>query len=411
MEFLIVDSVETAREKLYSHSKNWLIKTETVPMEAALGRILAEDIAAKEDMPSFRRSTVDGYAVLSADTAAASEAIPVFLTIKAEIEMGRAVFFDIGHGECAEIPTGGMMPKGADAVVMVEYCERFGADKAAVYNSVANGENVVQIGEDAKKGELVARRGKRLLPQDVGALAAIGATSVPVFVLPHITIISTGDELVSPDKKPAIGQVRDINTHSLSALAQKEGYVVTGTHVLPDDEIKLEQAIRLAMETETDDIVIVSGGSSQGAKDMTKAVIDRICSPGVFVHGLALKPGKPTILACDDKSKTLVAGLPGHPVSAMIVFELIFAWLLREITGSRENFAVPAQISVNVASSPGKLTCWPVKLQWTGEGYLAEPIFKKSGLITALTEADGYFIVERNTEGLKPGQTVLVFLF
>ena len=409
MEFLTVDSVETARKKLFSHTKDWLIKKETVPLETALGRILAEDITALGNIPSFRRSTVDGYAVLSADTAAAGEGIPVFLTVKDRVEMGQSASFAISHGECADIPTGGMLPGGADAVVMTEYSEPFGADGVAVYSSAANGENVVQIGEDAKAGELLIGRGKRLLPQDIGALAAAGITSVPVFTLPSLTIISTGDELVSAEKEPADGQVRDINTYSLTALAQKTGFSVIETHVLTDDENILERTIQPAMKTS--DIIAVSGGSSQGAKDMTRAVIDRVSSPGVFTHGLAVKPGKPTILGYDSLSNTLLAGLPGHPVSAMIVFELMLGWLLREITGNPEARVIPAKISVNVASSPGKLTCLPVKLRWTGNGYSAEPVFGKSGLITTLTSADGYFIVNRNTEGLQSGQTVEVHLF
>ncbi|MCL2815263.1 MAG: molybdopterin-binding protein [Oscillospiraceae bacterium] len=409
MEFLTVESVETAREKLLSHTKDWLVKKETVSLRIALGRILAEDVTAPEDIPAFRRSTVDGYAVISSDTAAAGENIPVFFTVKDKIKIGQFVSSTINHGECADIPTGGMLPSGADAVVMAEYSELFGVDGVAIHNSAANGENTVQIGEDAKAGDLLIKKGKRLLPQDIGALAAAGITAVSVFAALRIAVISTGDELVSTEKTPSIGQVRDINTHALTALAEKTGFFVTETHVLTDDENILEQTLLSAMKTS--DIVAVSGGSSQGAKDMTKSVIDRVASPGVFTHGLAVKPGKPTILGYDKFSKTLLAGLPGHPVSAMIVFELMFGWLMREITGTLKAHAIPAQLSVNVASSPGKLTCFPVKLKWTGDQYSAEPVFGKSGLITTLTNADGYFTVDRETEGLQSGRTVLVHLF
>ena len=408
MEFLTVDSVETARQKLLSHIKSGWPKKENVTLDNALGRILAEDIYSPEDIPPFRRSTVDGYAVFSADTAAAGESIPALLTVKARVEMGEAATFEIGRGECAEVPTGGMVPDGADAVVMVEYCEPFGGE-VAVHCSAAYGENIVQIGEDAKKGTLLAKRGRCLLPQDIGALAAVGVTDVSVFAAPRMTVISTGDELVSAEKKPAIGQVRDINTRSLTALAQKTGYEVVAAYVAPDDEKALEAIICPAMQKS--DIVAVSGGSSQGAKDMTKAALDRVSSPGVFTHGLALKPGKPTILGFDDRSGTILAGLPGHPVSAMVVFELIFGWLLRELTGMGEARHIPARISTNVAASPGKLTCHPAKLHWTGLEYVAEPIFKKSGLITALTVADGYFAIECGTEGLRAGESVLVHLF
>ena len=413
MEFLTVDTVDAARDKLLSSAKDWMTsrqKSENLPLGEICGRIVAEDISATCDIPAFRRSTVDGYAVLSKDTAAAGESIPVFLTVKGRVEMGCPVSWTIGRGECAEVPTGGMLPDGADAVAMVEYAEPFGADEVALYSGVAVGENVVQIGEDAKAGELLLRRGKRLLPQDIGALAASGVTKAPVYTPVRLTIISTGDELIAPDKEPEMGQIRDINTYALAALAKKNGFSVVGTAVLPDDENVLEQALRKAMKIS--DIVAVSGGSSQGKKDMTKALIDRVSSPGVYTHGMAIKPGKPTILGYDSPSRTILAGLPGHPVSAMMVFELLFCWLLREITGSMA-LAIPARLSCNVASSPGKLTCWPVRLVWSGSGAapVAEPIFGKSGLITTLAGADGYFTVDRDTEGLQSGQAVLVHLF
>lgn len=409
MEFLKVDSVDSARGKLFSCVEDWMASREALPLEMACGRIVAEDVFAPCDMPDFRRSTVDGYAVLFEDTAAAGENIPVFLTVKGRVEMGKSASLTIGHGECVEVPTGGMLPDGATAVVMVEYAELFGAEGVALYSGVGNGENVVQIGEDAKAGDRLLRRGKRLLPQDIGALAAAGLTSVSVYTPPRLTILSTGDELIPPEEKPMPGQVRDINTYALTALAQKKGFSVVGTAVLPDDENALELALRDAMLTS--DIVAISGGSSQGKKDITRMIIDRVSSPGVYTHGMAIKPGKPTILGYDSRTRTLLAGLPGHPVSAMMVFELLFGWLLCELTGSAQAHAIPARLSCNVASSPGKLTCWPVRLEWTGSEALAEPIFGKSGLITTLTGADGYFTVERDTEGLRAGQTVLVHLF
>jgi len=408
MEFLKVDSVETAREKLYSYARESVL-LEKLPLEELQGRVLAEDIYADEDIPSFRRSTVDGYAVVSGDTAAAGESIPVFLTLKGCVEMGRPANLSIAAGECAEVATGGMLPDGADAVCMVEYTELFGEKGVALHTSVSNGENVVQAGEDVKARGSVLRRGKRLLPQDIGALAAAGVTKAPVYAPLRLTVISTGDELVSPELAPEQGQVRDVNTYALAALAEKDGYAVTGKEVLPDDEQLLEQALLAAMRT--CDVVVVSGGSSKGKKDITRAVIDRVASPGVFTHGMAIKPGKPTILGYDSDSRTLLAGLPGHPVSAMIVFETLFGWLYRELTGTKLSHAIPAMIQCNVASSPGRLTCWPARLEWAETGYIAEPVFGKSGLITTLTGADGYFTVDRNTEGLQAGQTVLVHLF
>ena len=406
MEFLQVDTVEGAREKLLESAKSWLVGSELAPLGEALDRVSADDVCTREDIPSFRRSTVDGYAVASGDTAAAGESIPVFLTLACSIEMGKSATVAVSRGTCVEIPTGGMIPEGADAVVMVEYSEAFGAKGVALYRSAANGENVVQIGEDAKAGEVLLPRGKRILPQDVGALAAAGATSVKVFQQPRMTILSTGDELVSPAQDPAPGQIRDINTYALTALAQKSGYQVVGKAVLPDVESVIEQAVREAMLTS--DVVAISGGSSQGEKDKTREIIDRVSSPGVYTHGMAVKPGKPTILGYDSASGTLLAGLPGHPVSAMMVFELLFGWLYREITGSRLTPAIPAKVVYNVPTSPGRLTCWPAVLTWTDEGPIVEPVFGKSGLITTLTSANGYFIVDRDTEGIQAGQTVMV---
>ena len=409
MEFLHVDSLGTAQGKLIASANDWLMCGETLPISDTVGRVLAEDIVANEDIPAFRRSSVDGYAVVSKDTAAAGESIPVFLAVKGSVEMGAPAKLAIRSGECAEVPTGGMLPDGADAVVMVEYTEAIGKGRTALHHSVAYGENVVQIGEDAAAGAALLRRGKRLAPQDVGALAAAGITEAIVYKCPKIVIISTGDELVPPGNTPMPGQIRDINTYALAALARKHGFTVAGTLVLPDDEPALEQATREAMAA--GDVVAISGGSSKGAKDKTRAVIERIASPGVYTHGLAIKPGKPTILAFDEPSKTILAGLPGHPVSAIMVFELLFGWLMREMTGCAPDLAIPARLSCNVASAPGMLTCWPVTLSWMGNGYVADPVFGKSGLITTLAKADGYFSVERNTEGLPAGTAVMVHLF
>ena len=410
MEFLKVDTLEVAREKLLDSVKGQFISTEMIPLESTLGRIVAEDIFVPEDVPAFRRSTVDGYAVLSADTVAASESIPVFLTLKGRVDIGLPALISVGSGECVEVPTGGMLPEGADAVVMCEYTEAFGDDGMSIEKGVAFGENVVLLGEDAKLGDLLLKHGKQILPQDVGALAACGITSIPVYIPPKVTIISTGDELVPPNKQPEYGQVRDINSHALTALAHKHGFTVLGVSVLPDDENILLSAVQTAMKTS--DIVIVSGGSSKGKKDLTRPVFDQISTPGVYVHGIAIKPGKPTLLGFDEPSKILLVGLPGHPVSAMVVFELLLGWVFRELMCCQANFAIPAKLSCNIASSPGKLTCWACLLIHSPNGgYIAEPVFGKSGLITTLTQADGYFITPRDTEGLLEGHEVMVHLF
>lgn len=409
MKLLKVNTVEQALEKLLESAQCLESVREHIALELACDRILGEDLYAGDNIPAFRRSTVDGYAVVSGDTAAAGESIPVFLTIKGQINMGEAAGFSISSGECAEVPTGGMLPDGADAVVMVEYSEPFGNDGVALYHIVANGENVVQIGEDTKTGSLLLPRGRKLRPQDIGTLAAAGISKVTVYRPLRLTILSTGDELVQPADTPLLGQVRDINTQALRALAERNGYLVVRTGVIRDDTDELKQAVLQAMADS--DLVAVSGGSSQGKKDATREVFDSVSAPGVFTHGLAVKPGKPTILGLDQASGTLLIGLPGHPVSAMMVFELLLGRLFRELTDCLPPPAIPAVLTCNIASAAGKLTCLPVSLTWNGTIYEAAPIFGKSGLITTLTRADGYCIIDRSLEGLQTGETVLVHLF
>jgi len=427
MKLLTVDTIDKAREKLISQVKSWSLRIETISLDKALDRVLAEDLYASCDIPGFRRSTVDGYAVLAADTAGAGEAIPVFLKQAGTVSMGKPAEFSIRSGECAYVPTGGMLPDGADAMAMVENSEQLTVnsehrtensvgDVIAIYEAVAPGAGMAEAGEDLKKGELLLCRGTLIRPQEIGVLAAAGIMTIPVFVPLSLSIISTGDELIPPEQEPRPGEIRDINTHALKALALKWGYSVISARLLPDDEARLETALTDLMASS--DVVIISGGSSQGEKDFTATLIDRVAKPGVFTHGLALKPGKPTILGWDEESKTLLVGLPGHPVSAMVVFELLLGWLPKAmnneqltVNSGQRKFPVPARISCNIPGSPGKTVCQPVILSFEDGGYSAEPVFGKSGMITTLTRADGYIIIDLNKEGLKKGEPVLVHLF
>lgn len=409
MELTIIDSIEDARRKLNENIGMTWLATEEAPISRCLGRTLAKDVYVTEDIPSFNRSTVDGYAVRSKDTAAAGESLPVILTSVGEVLMGARADFSVKSGECAYIPTGGMLPESADAVVMVEYSELFGEDGVALYKPAVYGENIVCAGEDAHSGGLLLERGKLIGAAEIGALAAAGLNAVPVYKKPRLTIISTGDELVTPGEKLSPGQVYDINTYALAALADKKGFGIVGASVLQDDEEILERAVRKAMAVS--DVVAVSGGSSRGKKDATCAVLDKVSIPGVFTRGIAVKPGKPTILAWDEPSRTLLTGLPGHPVSAMLVFEELICGLYREITGAKRQPAVMARLSVNMPSSPGKTTFCPVSVQWNNDGYTATPVFGKSGLISTLTGADGYFEIGRGQEGLASGSAVRVHLF
>jgi len=428
MKLLNVDTIEQAREKIISYVKQWKIKNEVLPLHETQGRILAQDILSPCNIPSFRRSTVDGYAVIASDTSGAGENIPVFLKQTASISMGKPAFLTnranilIKSGECVYVPTGGMLPDGADAVVMIEYSEQITMNKEqakenniAVYAAVSSGTGTVEIGEDFKNGSILLKRGTRIRPQETGALSAAGITHINVYAPLTVSIISTGDELVPPEKEPALGEIRDINTNSIKALAEKNGYNVLSTQIIPDNEDQLESAVKNALVL--NNIVLISGGSSQGEKDFTAKIINKLAKPGVFTHGLAVKPGKPTILGWDEETKTLLAGLPGHPVSAMMIFELLFTWLLKiknEELGIKNLpviNCISAKINCNVPGSPGRMLCLPVTLQKNNDFYFAEPVFGKAGMISTLTLADGYIIIDINKEGLKKDETVLVYLF
>ena len=407
---LKVDALAQAREKLMEKAEESLFETEYVGLLQALGRVLAEPVRAEEPIPPFRRSSVDGYAVKYQDVSGASESIPSFLKVIGEVCLGESTPLSIEAGQCVYVPTGGMLPAGTEAMVMVEYCEHFSDTEVAVYASVASGAGVVEIGEDMKAGETVLPAGRRLRPQDIGALAALGKTKICVYRPWRVTVLSTGDELIEPSREPLPGQIRDINTYGLCAQAKQEGMEIAACHIVPDVREELKRRIQEAKKES--DLIVISGGSSQGKKDMTAEVIGETASEGVFTHCLALKPGKPTNLGSDRESHTIMAGLPGHPAAAMLVFEQLLLWLFRFRTGQTESIPVPARIEGNVAGAPGKRTCQLVRMEKTSDGETkAIPIFGKSGMITTLTKADGYLIMEENQEGLKAGEAVEVHLW
>lgn len=408
MRLLTVDTLAQAGEKLGTCLDNMIGRTE-VDLLSAPGNILAADVISGEDIPGFDRSTVDGYAVVAADTGGAGEGLPTFLSLVGEVAMGQAADFELHPGECAYVPTGGMLPAGADAVVMVEQCEAFGAGRIAVYHPVSVGENIIERGEDTSAGSLVLSQGTALGAQEVAALAALGIVRVPVYRRLRTVVISTGDELVAPDKVPGPGQIRDINTYGLTSLAAAWGFEIIATKVVVDDPQRL---VDLLTEFKSQaDLILISGGSSQGEKDATADCITQVARPGVLTHGLALKPGKPTILGYDEESRTVFGGLPGHPVSAMIAFELLFAATWHRVTHQREPLAIPATLLANLPASAGKTTVYPVTLNLTSQGYEACPVYGKSGLITTLTRAQGYLVIEQNAEGLAQGASVMIHLF
>ena len=378
--------------------------TERIPLASALGRVLAEEVRATEYVPDFHRSTVDGFALKAKDAFGCSDAIPAILTLQGKVRMGEDAGFILRENCCASVPTGGAVPQGADSVVMLEYTEDYGDGTIGIAKPVAPGENMIFRGDDVYPDKPVLPKGRILRPQDIGALAAMGITEVPVCRVPRVGIISTGDELVPPEKKPGPGQIRDVNSLLVSAQLSACGFDIVSYGIIRDDEDLLQKTVEKALSE--CDAVILSGGSSVGLKDASARVIGSF-GPLLF-HGLAMKPGKPTILG-RYQNKPLI-GLPGHPVAAFFVTELFVRPLLIHLGGGNWK---PRQFSAclteNISANHGRALYCACRLFRDGDVLKAEPVRTKSGLITALTGADGYFCVDRNCEGLMKGTHISVY--
>jgi molybdopterin molybdotransferase len=410
MEMFKVHSVKAAREKMMKNFEDFKLEIEEIDINNAEGRILSDDIYSKLNVPHFRRSTVDGYAVRSRDIHGASDSSPMFLEKIGEVEMGKAANIKIIEDTAAYVPTGGVVPDGADAVVMIEYVEILDECNIIVSKPVVSKENIIDIGDDIKENQKVLLKGMKLRPQDIGVLSSIGIDKLRVFKMPSITIISTGDEVIDPREELVIGKIKDINTYTLAAMAKKIGLNVTDKLVVKDDKELLINALESALKNS--DIVVLSGGSSVGTKDMTTIVINELGVPdGVFVHGVAMKPGKPTILA-KVKNKP-VFGLPGQPASAMIAFKVFIEYFIKEILNidEYEERFVEAEMKVNLHSAPGKETYQMVYLSKEDNKYIAEPVNGKSGMITLMSKAKGYIRIHEDREGIIAGEKVKVNLF
>jgi len=378
-------------------------RSETVSLCAAVGRVLAEDICAAEYVPDFDRSTVDGYALRARDTFGCSDAIPAILPCVREVLMGQGADFTLEPESCCAVPTGGAVPSGADSVVMLEYTEDYGDGTVGIGKAAAPGQNMIFRGDDVFPGKLLLSRGSVLSAQDIGALAAIGVTEVPVVKKLTVGIISTGDELVPPQQRPGPGQVRDVNTPMLQALLTGWGAEAKSYGIIRDDETALAAAVQQAVSE--CDAVLLSGGSSVGVKDASCRIIESMGQ--LLLHGIAMKPGKPTILGKSGE-KPLV-GLPGHPVAAYFITKLFVLPLLSQLMGRRsENYTVAARLSENVSANHGRAQYLCCRLERRGSELIAHPIRGKSGLITTLAGADGYFCIERDCEGLSQGAEVRV---
>jgi len=394
--------------------KNYLaLHQEKIELISASKRVLAEDIIAKENIPGFNRATVDGYALKAGDTFGASDGLPAYLEVIGEIRMSEIPSLLVCSGQTARISTGGMLPEGADAVVMLEYTEQIDETMIEANRPVALWENVLRADEDIKKGEILLKKGQLLRPQDIGLLAALGWGTVLVYKKPGVAIISTGDEIVPVHSQPKPGQVRDINLYALGASVEEIGAIPHYREIIPDDELALEKELRKCIESDEIDMVLISGGSSVGSRDYTLRVLNHLGSPGVLVHGLALKPGKPTIISLNNQKP--IIGLPGHPVSTLIVFESIVKKILSDLKGEilplGLNRTVEALLENNIASEGGREEFIRVILKKKDGKFWAVPVLGKSGMISTLAKADGYIVIGLNQEGLYQGDLVTVYLF
>jgi len=385
------------------------VRPEGLATSGALGRVLSEAIYAPADLPSFPRSSMDGYAVRARDTFGASEGLPGYFTVVGEVLMGAVATVAVGMGQAAKVHTGGMLAPGADAVVMVENTQRVDDSTIEVVRPVAPGENVVQVGEDIKAMEQVLPAGHVLRPQDLGGLSALGVTTVTVARRPRVAILSTGDEVVPPEATPRPGQVRDVNTYTVSAQVERAGGVPIVLGLAPDNREALLASAQRGLAK--GDVLVLSAGSSVSTRDLTAEVIASLGSPGVLVHGLAIRPGKPTIIALvGDKP---VFGLPGNPVSAMIVFDLVVRPVLYWLSGAEppDPSTVRARVTRNIPSAPGREDYVPVRLVRKQGQLWAEPVFGKSNLIYTLVRSDGILCIPLDKGGLYAEEDVEVRLW
>ena len=405
--------VVTPQEALRALLQISPVGTEEIQSVRARGRVLVEDLFSSVDLPHFHRAAMDGYAVKAKDTFGASQSLPAYLKLAGVVEMGKEALQPLAAGEAIRISTGGMMPPASDAVVMVEYTDETDAGLVEIHRSVSPWQNVIQIGDDIKKGELVFQRGRRLRAHDLGALTGVGISAVPVYLRPRIGLISTGDEIVDADTDPMPGQVRNINQHSLAGLIEACGGELRDWGVIGDDKGALIRAIGEALAWS--DLVLLSGGSSMGAKDITLEAILSFPDSEFIFHGISVSPGKPTIFAkaCGKP----IVGLPGYPVSALVIFDLFAAPLIRKLGGEDESAATQfaktlrATLKTNIASQVGREDYVRVILERDSQRWLATPLPSKSGAIFTLVKADGMVRIDLNQDGLEQGEEVEVILF
>ncbi len=403
--------LEEARRLLYEHFTPKPLGVEEVPLTEAYNRVLGEDVISGVDVPGFDRAAMDGFAVRAEDTFGADEENPVRLVVIGQVEAGEAPRLEVCEGEAVEVATGAPIPRGADAVVMVEYTQPVDGEQIEVFKSVTPGENVLSAGFDIRVGELILRRGERITPREIGVLAAVGLSSVKVFRKPRVAIISTGKELTRPGEPLEFGKIYDINSSSLAGAVVESGGEPVQMGISSDDPEEIAGKIKRALSEA--DLVLTSGSTSAGAGDVMYRILNKLGEPGVIVHGLAVKPGKPTIIAIIDGKP--VFGLPGYPTSALTIFNLLVKPVILQMAGSAElgvKAKVRARMAFKVFPAKGRREFLPVHIIRREDGsFLAYPVLTGSGAITTLAMADGFIEIPEGVELLSEGEEVSVNLF
>lgn len=404
-EFLKLTSVNDLLDIIKNELKPIMADSiEKLNLLEASNRVLAENVVAAEDLPPYSRSAVDGYAVRAEDTYGASPENPAYLSLEGEIEIGEKPDQILKPGTAIYIPTGAELPAEADSCLMIEDTEKFGS-QIEVMNSVSARENIIKKGDDIKDGQLLLDKGSRLSSAEIGALAGLGYDQAKVFIRPEIAIISSGNELIPPGSKRKGSSIYDINSYLLGSLFQEWGLKPVLKGIVTDNKADLKAKIEASLGA---DLIVISGGSSVGVKDYTIEVINSIAEPGVFLHGLAVKPGKPTILG--RLNETPIIGLPGNPSSAWVVAAIVIPAIINRIRAlpveTRAEFfknSITAELSEPISATAGRQEYFPVKLT---EKKQARPLYGKSNLITTLVDSDGLIVIPPGSEGLAQGSQV-----
>ncbi len=408
MKFFNVKSPTEVKAILREINTKQQLGSEIVHTLDAVNRVISKEIISRENVPEYNRSTVDGYAIISTQSHGATESIPSIMSITGSVSMGVLTSLEVGKSEAVYVPTGAMVPKNADGIIMIEDCEILDERTIGLMKPISTGENIIFKGDDIKSGDLVLNKGKKISHLDIGVLAALGQREIEVYKKPVITIISTGDEIIDIDKEKKDGEIFDINGNVISSLLISSGAALNKKIIVKDDYEKLYNAVLESKEQS--DIIIISGGSSVGTLDFTFDVINNLDNSTVHVEGISIKPGKPTIIATSNN--TLVVGLPGHPLSSIIIYKAFIDFyiglLLKQKINQRTFKGILKQ---NVHSSPGKTTYQLIEIEESSSGIEITPIYSKSGMISLLAKAHGYIVIDEHREGIKAGEVVKGFRF